>query len=84
MLVEVLKENYVLVLSEDDKDVRWLDKAGYLELGEDYYQELFENTQELVDEVNYLIKYGATFEDREDEDSPFKVLEDLKAEGFIK
>lgn len=84
MLVEVLKENYVLVLSEDNKDSRWLDQAGYMELGEDYYQELFNSTEELVKEVEYLLDYGAVFEDRADDDSPHKILEDLKAEGFIK
>lgn len=85
MLVEVLKENYVLVLSEDRKDEQWLDKAGYLSIGEDYYQELFTSVDDLVIEVEYLMDYGATFDDKvDDENSPYKIVEDLKAEGFIK
>ncbi len=85
MLVEVLKENYVVVLSESSKDERWLDQAGYQKLGEDYFQELFSDFEAMLQEVEYLLEYGAQFEDRfEDEDAPFKVLADLKAEGLVK
>ena len=78
MLVEVLKENYVVVLSESDQ-------AGYQKLGEDYFQELFKDLNAMVLEVELLLSYGAQFEDRfDDEDAPFKVLSDLKDEGLIK
>lgn len=83
MLITVLKEHYVVVLSEDQKDERWLKQVGYDELGEDYYQEVFKNFDDFLSEVNYLIEYGACFEDSDDEDSPAKVLEDLKTEDFI-
>ncbi len=85
MLVEVLKENYVVVLSESSRDERWLDQAGYQKLGEDYFQELFKDLNAMVLEVELLLSYGAQFEDRfDDEDAPFKVLSDLKDEGLIK
>ena len=83
MLVTVLKETYVIVLSESSKDERWLSDAGYDPLGEDYFQEIFKDLDALVEEVNYLQRYGAVFEDSKDNDSPFKVVEDLKLEGFI-
>lgn len=84
MLVEVLKGNYVIVLAEDVKDTRWLDQAGYMKIGEDYYQELFNSEKELISEVNYLLDYGAIFEDREDEHAPMKYLDNLKTRGLIK
>ena len=85
MLVEVLKENYVLVLAEDAKDDRWLDQARYDLIGEEYYQYIFKDIDDLLSEVKALIEYGANFEDRfDDEDAPFQVLEDLKAEGLIR
>lgn len=83
MLITVLKEHYVVVLSENQKDERWLKQVGYDELGEDYYQEVFKDFDDFLSEVNYLIEYGASFEDSDDEDSPAKVLEDLKTEDFI-
>ena len=84
MLVEVLKENYVLVLAENAKDDRWLDQARYDLIGEEYYQYIFKDIDDLLSEVKALIEYGAIFEDRfDDEDAPHKVLEDLKAEGLI-
>lgn len=84
MLVEVLKSNYIIVLAEDAKDNQWLDKAGYMKIGEEYYQELFNNEKELISEVNYLLDYGAVFEDREDEHAPLKYLNLLKDQGLIK
>lgn len=85
MLVEVLKENYVLVLAENAKDDRWLDQARYDLIGEEYYQYIFKDIDDLLSEVKALIEYGAIFEDRfDDEDAPHKVLEDLKTEGLIK
>ncbi|NLC54329.1 MAG: hypothetical protein GX769_00410 [Erysipelothrix sp.] len=84
MLVEVLKDNYVIVLAEDNRDVQWLNKAGYTKLGEDYYQETFNNLEELILEVNYLLDNNATFDDRNDEEAPFKFLSELKAEGLVK
>lgn len=85
MLVEVLKENYILVLAEDAKDDRWLEQARYDLIGEEYYQYIFKDTNDLISEVEALIEYGAVFEDRfDDEDAPHKVVEDLKVEGLIK
>ena len=85
MLVEVLKENYVLVLAEDAKDDRWLEQARYDQIGENYHQLIFNDISDLINEVEALIEYGAVFEDRFDDDNcPLKVLEDLKREGFIK
>lgn len=84
MLVTVLKEHYVVVLAEDQKDVRWFDQVGYDTLGEEYYQQVFRTFEEFLEEVNYLIEYGAEFEETSDDDAPYKVLEDLKSEDFIK
>lgn len=83
MLVTVLKESYVIVLSEDAKDERWLNDSGYDALGEDYYQEIFKDFQAFIDEVNYLKDFGAKFEDTADADCPYKVYLDLKEEDFI-
>ena len=83
MLVEVLKENYLIVLSENKKDDQWLDRVGYQKLGDGYFQEIFDNIDELVEEVNYLIDYGAEFDQTSDENSPYEILESLKEEGFI-
>lgn len=83
MLVTVLKENYLVVLAEDKNDERWLARVGYDVLGEEYYQEVFKDFNDMLSEVKYLIEYGAIFEDSSDEDSPFKVIEDLKAEEFL-
>lgn len=83
MLVTVLKESYLVVLAENPKDQRWLAQVGYDVLGEEYYQEVFKDFNDMLEEVNYLIEYGATFEDSDSEDSPFKVIRDLKEEEFI-
>ena len=83
MLVTVLKESYLVVLAENPKDQRWLAQVGYDVLGEEYYQEVFKDFNEMLEEVNYLIEYGASFEDSDSEDSPFKVIRDLKEEEFI-
>lgn len=83
MLVTVLKEHYVVVLAEDQKDIRWFDQVGYDSLGEDYFQQVFKDFDEFIEEVNYLRAYGAVFEESSDEDAPFKVIEDLLEEGFI-
>lgn len=83
MVVTVLKEHYVIVLCEDQKDERWLKQVGYDDLGEAYYQEVFKNFEDFLSEVNYLLEYGAIFEDNDDDDAPAKVLEDLKTENFI-
>ncbi|NLY62987.1 MAG: hypothetical protein GX074_03925 [Erysipelothrix sp.] len=78
MIVTVLKETYVLVLAEDQKDFRWLDQVGYDPLGEDYYQVIFKDYKDFLDEIEYLEEYGATFEDTDDEDAPAKVLAEVK------
>lgn len=83
MLVEVLKTNYLVVLSESEKDTKWLEHAGYMKLGEDYYQEIFSNLKELIEELTYLLDYPARFADRESNDSPQQFLADLKAENLI-
>ena len=83
MLVEVIKNNYVIVLAENDRDIRWLDQSGYTKLGEDYYQQLFKDIDELVSEVNYLLDNNAEFLDSTDSDSPLGFLNKLKAEGLI-
>lgn len=83
MVVTVLKESYVIVLAEENKDFRWLDQVGYDSLGEDYYQVVFKNFDDFINEVKYLVEFGAEFELTDDEDAPAKVYEDLKNENYL-
>ncbi len=83
MLVTVLKEHYVIVLSEDQKDDRWLKQVGYDELGEEYYQEVFKDFEDFLSEVKYLIQYGATFDDTDGDESPSQIIQELKEEDFL-
>lgn len=83
MLVTVLKEHYVVVLSEDQKDDRWLKQVGYDELGEEYYQEVFKDFDDFLSEVKYLIQYGAKFDDTDGDESPSQIIKELKEEDFL-
>lgn len=83
MIVTMLKEHYVLVAAEDKKDLRWLDNNGYDAVGEEFYQIIFKDFNDFLEEVKYLVDYGAFFEIRDDEDAPNRVLDDLIEEGFI-
>ncbi len=84
MVVTILKEHYVLVLAEDRNDLRWLDQNGYESVGEDYFQLVFTDFNDFLEEVKYLKDYNAHFESRNEDDDPQSVLNDLIEEDFIR
>ena len=83
MIVTMLKENYALVLCENQEDLKWLNRSGYESVGEEFYQVIFKDYDEFLEEVKYLITYGAEFDNRNESDAPSRVLDQLKNDNLI-